>query len=212
MRRLRFSDDNPVGFLLDEVHNDVVSGRFIEKVSYVETIEDPFGQKFEIDRIAFKQTHFHIQESFPQIELSEPPRGIQTFISKLMEVSGFSLTIGSMSVDVSRWVERVEDELSRRVIVNMMQIKQEMSADVQGTLCLAGPSYADVRRFAKEYLEDRRHQVERVRISLDVGNGRSAWVELRASGAARSDIDDENLRRALRSALAAQRNGAKSLR
>src|SRR5215469_13253307 len=108
MKSEPFREDRLQGFIVDRVREDSVEGRFIEKISYKETIKSPFGEEEVFDRVIYTQLEFNLSNKFPHLELWDAPRSTQAYISKLLEFSNFGVSIESLSVDLIEWTNLFE--------------------------------------------------------------------------------------------------------
>ena len=56
MRANPFREDSIEGFIVDRVRENLVEGRFIEKIAFQETSRDPFGSEHSFETYNLSQT------------------------------------------------------------------------------------------------------------------------------------------------------------
>ena len=122
MRAHAFTDDSQHGFLLDRTREDRVEGRYVEKLSYQETVPDPFGHELTFDRVTYRQVQFVMYREYPQLELRDAPRGTLAFLSKLGELTDFSLSSAPFTVDLMEWITAIGSAVGATVTIEMMQL------------------------------------------------------------------------------------------
>lgn len=199
MRAQTFTDESHDGFLLDRTREDHVEGRYIEKLTFQETIPDPFGQELIFDRVTYRQVQFTIYREFPQLELRDAPRGTQGFMSKLLELCDFNLTSAPLTVDVMRWADEIGRNVGAAVVMDLMQLSEiQVAPTVTGTMVLK--SDRDVRDSLNTVIGSRPCTVEKVRLNWK-GESRAITIHLSNTGSAKVEAADVELLKALRSTL-----------
>jgi hypothetical protein len=199
MRSHEFTNDSQDGFLLDRTRDDHIEGRYIEKLTYQETIPDPFGQELTFERVTYRQVQFILYREFPQLELRDVPRGTLAFMSKLLQLCDFDLTSTSFSVDVMRWVDSIARTIGSAVTMDMMQLSEiTIGPNVTGTMVLK--SDRDVRDSLKSVIGSRPYTVEKVRLKWN-DSTHAITIHLSNTGSAKVDSIDADLLADLRKAL-----------
>lgn len=117
-----FRDGRMDGFVLDRVRDDLVEGRFVEKLELKEQTTDPFGAVLEFDRVEYRQLKFRISSARPGLELVGSSIGSLSLISKLAEATDFRVTISNCNVDVRSWLTYFEQESQYDGFVDLVQI------------------------------------------------------------------------------------------
>lgn len=199
MRAQAFTDETQDGFLLDRTREDHIEGRYIEKLTFQETVPDPFGQELTFDRVTYRQVQFIIFREFPQLELRDSPRGTQAFMTKLLELCDFNLTSAPFTVDVMRWATEIGRTVGAAVVMDLMQLSDiQVAPTVTGTMVLK--SDRDVRDSLKTVIGSRPYTVEKVRLNWK-GDTRAITIHLSNTGSAKVEAADVELLEALRSTL-----------
>lgn len=167
-----FSEDSNAGFIIDKTRDGFLDARHIEKYSFTDRQTDPFGQEFITERIAFTETKFSVYASDPLLEVIDPPRGLQAFISKLAEVNSFNVTIAPINVDVLEWLAALEVELNLDMLIDSIQITDlEIEPGTSAKVIIKGER--DVRSALKKIANGKKYAIEKARVryhGLDVGS------------------------------------------
>jgi hypothetical protein len=199
MRAQLFTEATQEGFLLDRTRENTIEGRFIEKFTYKETIPDPFGQELTFDRIEYRQVHFNIYRDFPQLELRDPPRNLQAFMSKLLAMTDFSMMAAPLIIDVMQWADKLKLALGKAVIIDTVQASAiTFAPEVTGTMLLK--SRRDVKRAMDEVLAGRPRSIDKARLSW-TDDGRPVSVHLGSGASAKLELDGLDLLPVLRASL-----------
>jgi hypothetical protein len=199
MRARAFTEETPDGFLLERSREDHIEGRYIEKMSYQETIPDPFGHELTFDRVTYREVNFTIYREFPQLELRNPPRSMQAFMSRLSELTDFSVATATLSVDVMRWAELLRVKLDTQMVMDTVQLSAvTISSEVTATIVLR--SERDVRESIPAIAKGRTYTVDKVRLKWHE-QGRLVAIQLRDTASANLDEGNMELLPMLRATL-----------
>ena len=74
MRASSFTPESNDGFFVERSRDNMIEGRYIEKMSYQEVLDDPFGNKLTFDRLVYRQVMFVLFNDFPRFEMRDAPR------------------------------------------------------------------------------------------------------------------------------------------
>jgi len=185
MRQHAFTENAQDGFLVDRAREERIEGRYVEKLSYTETVVNPFGQELSFERVVYRQVEFTIYRDFPQIELRDPPRGLQSFTSRLVELTEFRMSTAPVSVDVMKWVEALKLRVEPEIVVDTVQVSEVVfMPEITGTLLLK--SRRDVRKALKDIVGPKTHTVDKARVAW-VEDGSPVVVQLTNGGLVRID-------------------------
>lgn len=204
MKGRLFTPDSVDGFVIERVRDDCIEAHYIEKLSYQETVTDPFGEESVFERVKYRQVEFTLYAEFPNIELRDSHRNTRDFVNKLLELCNFSVTVEPVSVDLLGWVTRLEAILEVRVMVDSLQVSGvELESGIHAKMLLKGDG--DVRPALDRVSSKRKFELEKLQVKIPAGN-RSIPVHLSNSATARipEDYWDEMLP-ALRKSLAVPR-------
>ena len=204
MKSQLFAPGSLDGFSIDRVRDNFIEAHYIEKLSYQETVTDPFGQESVFERIGYRKIDFTLYSEFPNIELSDAHRNTRAFISKLLELCDFSVSIEPLTINLLDWVSQFEDQLEIKVLVDSLQISGvELESGVHAKMLLKGGT--DVRLAMARVAQNRNYELERLQMKIPTST-RIISVQLSNSATAKipEDFWDEMLP-ILRSALSFQR-------
>lgn len=185
MRANSFKEDSLEGFIVDRVRENLIEGRFIEKVAFQETSTDPFGQEYNFEHLIYRTLEFGISTGFPNIELWDAPRSTQAFVSKLLQFTNFQMSITPLSVELIQWANSFESAVKGKVTIESLQVAGiEVDRGISAKITLDGDR--DVRDALKGMVKTRKYELERVHLRLSM-NSSVIPIQLTKSGAARLD-------------------------
>ena len=185
MRANPFKEDSIQGFIVDRVRENLIDGRFIEKISFQETSTDPFGEEHSFERLIYRQLEFSLSTDFPSIELRDAPRSTQAYVSKLVEFSNFQVTIVPLAVDLIQWANFFESTVKGQITIDSIQISGlEIERGVTAKIIVSGDK--DVRDALKNIVRTKKYELERVHVKLSM-NSNFIPIQLTNSGAAKLD-------------------------
>src|SRR5207244_4517213 len=101
MERASYGPKRPWGFRLEFVRDDHISGRYIERVEWIETVVDPLGESVDLPRIDFRIVAFRLATTEPSLELANPPRSCKAFFTRLAEFLDFKVAISPITIGPS---------------------------------------------------------------------------------------------------------------
>ena len=163
-----FTDDSGQGFVVDRVRDESLEARYFERVSFQESVSDPLGNTFVVERLAFREVDFTLTKTFPELELRMAPRGLRGFTSGLLKASGFSMELASQNVDLAKWVSAMERETASKISIRAaIAAGLELSGGATARIGIAGPT--DVRLALIELTNNRHYLLESVQLEYSFG-------------------------------------------
>jgi hypothetical protein len=165
MKANPFTQESYDGFIVERVRDTFIEARYIQKLSYQETITDPFGNNEVFDRVEYRQVAFNLFADFPNIELLDAPRSIHSYISKLLELSNFSLSVNYLQVNLLDWVKLFQGQLEKTIVINSIQIAGlEVEQGISAKVLLRGDR--DVRIALGQFAKDRQYILEKLQLKV----------------------------------------------
>ncbi len=158
MLKSPYSDDSGSGFLLGTVRPSSIEGRFLEKRQIKDEVIDPFGKTLEFNRIDFKETRFRIAIGKAELEIHNPSRSLHEFFNQLSKLSGRTISIEALSVNVLAWHERLAMAISGAIVTSLAVSNLPLSASVSAQVILTGSE--DVRSVLADITGNRQFQVK----------------------------------------------------
>jgi hypothetical protein len=190
MKANPFTQESYDGFIVERVRDTLIEARYVQKVSYQETITDPFGNKEVFNRVDYRQVAFNLFANFPNIELLDAPRSINAYISKLLEISNFSLSVNHLQVNLLHWVKAFQAQLDKPIVINSIQIAGlELEQGVSAKVLLKGDK--DVRMALSQFTNDKQYILERLQIKINF-DGNILSIYLANNGTAKIPDDFMN--------------------
>jgi hypothetical protein len=193
MKASAFTQDSYDGFLVERVRETSIAARYIEKLTYQETITDPFGNEEMFNYVTYRQVAFNLFTDFPNIELWDAPRGIQTYLSKLLELSDFSLSVNPLQVKLMDWVEALNTQIAKKLIIDSLQVSGlELEEGVNAKVLVQGDK--DVREALNRLTKNKRYILEKLQIKVPF-DGKITPIYLANNGTAKipEEIADDIL-------------------
>jgi hypothetical protein len=169
MKNHLFSSKSFDGFVIERIRENYIEAHFIEKLTYKETIIDPFGNEESFDRVIYRNVDFTLFSDYPNIELRNSQRSTKEFVSKLLELCDFSLSITPISVNLLDWIQFIQVEMQQKLLVDSLQISGlELEEGVSAKILLKGSK--DVREAMQHLSVKKKFTLEKVQIKLTIGN------------------------------------------
>lgn len=200
MKTQPFTSESFDGFLIERVRDDLIEAHFIEKLAYQQTTVDPFGKEEVIDRVVYRDVGFTLFSDFPNIELRDPQRSTKEFVSKLLTLCNFSMTVTPVSVNLLEWIDSFHQRTNQKVLVDAIQLSGlELEVGISAKILLKGER--DVREALQHLSGEKKFSLEKVQIK--VLNGiQSIPIQMTSSGSVRIPPDHvDDLLPALRDSL-----------
>lgn len=200
IKTLSFSDTQQHGFIIDKIRSGELSARYIEKITYTDTITDPFGNETVFDRTEYRESAFTVSNESPTLELINPPRSVQALLNRFSEITNFRITIESLKIDVASWATETLATKNISGNLDMIQIsKLELKNKAFAKVLISGDT--KIQDACSDLIGDRKYAVEKVRIRLN--DQYAGTIVLSNTGAATISLNDvdESLSKVLRESL-----------
>lgn len=200
MKSLDFSNNQQHGFVIDKIRAELIEARYIEKISFTDTVTDPFGNETKFDRIEYRECAFRVTNAAPTLELINAPRSLQALLNRFSEITDFEVSIEQLRVDVLLWAEELLKVIHGAGSLDSMQIsKLELGKKTFAKILVTGEQ--DIKSLSAELINGRRHIVEKVRIRLHPPLKGSIILSNAGSATVNMDDVEESTVRALRASL-----------
>lgn len=187
IKKHAFTSESSDGFIVERTRDTFIEARYIEKLSYQESVKDPFGNEEHYDRIIYRQIAFNLLSKYPNIELIDAPRSTNAYISKLLELSDFSLSINALQVNLLDWIDRFQSHIKNNVVIDLLQIAGiELEHGVIARILIQGDK--DVRNALNRFISNKKYILEKVQFKIPDGR-RTLSMHLANNGCAK--IPDE---------------------
>lgn len=161
LKAINFTPKADDGFILHTTRKQEIIGEYIEKIQIKEKIIDPFGNETEYDRVEFLTTRFSFSSTFPQIEIRNPPRSLQSFQARLSEACDFSIYIKPIDVDPIRWAKKFSDLADLDLITKAVQFDNIfINNDIKGEMLIRANS--NLFPILNQLLPWEKHEIKKV--------------------------------------------------
>lgn len=204
MKTQLFTPESFDGFIIERVRDNSIEGHYIEKLSYQETITDPFGKAEIFDRVSYRRISFTLFSEFPNIELRDAHRATRGLLNKLLELCNFSVAIEPVNINLLNWIEIFQQNISQRIMVDSLQVSGlEFEAGVSAKILLKGDK--DVREALYHLSAKRKFVLEKVQIKI-LGGQHIITIHMSNYGTAKIPAEHLNdFLHVLRASLSTQR-------
>jgi hypothetical protein len=143
-----------------------------------------------IDRIAYRDVEFTLFSDFPNIELRNSQRSTKEFVSKLLELCNFSLTVNPVSVNLLEWVQAIQRQTQQKLLVDSLQISGlELEEGVSAKVLLKGDK--DVREAMQHLSVRKKFTLEKMQVKIPMGS-QTVTVHLANTGSVKISVDHFN--------------------
>lgn len=184
-----FSSDVSHGFVIDRGRDDLLEGRYVERIEYTETVTDPFGGTLSFERIEFRQSSFRASVNGAGLEVRDPPRSLQPLMNRLSEATDFEVAITPHSVDVLTWAAQFQESSGISAVVDSLHMTAlQVEKGITAKIVIKGER--DVREASAMFAGTRPFSLERIQLRLPkpfIGT-----VILSSTAAATLNVDDPN--------------------
>lgn len=166
LKEYTFGAESSDGFLVDRVRDTYIEGRHIEKVMFDEVVHDPFGNETTFNRLSYRQVEFLFSAAYPQVQLRNAPRGLQTFISRTSEATDFTTAFVAIDIDTFKWADSIRTLFPKHFRIDLAQLSGVfIEEDVTAKMVLTSPH--DIRAAFARFANRRKHVVDRIQIKLE---------------------------------------------
>ena len=168
LQKAGFTAESGEGFVVDRIRDEYVEARYFERIAFQQSVSDPFGNTFVVERLDFRAVDFTLTKDFPELELRMAPRGLRGFTSGLLKASGFSMEIEQHNVKLSKWISAIERELATKISIRAAITSGiELQKGAKARIAVTGP--ADVRAGLAELVPNYPFELETVEIDFPFG-------------------------------------------
>jgi hypothetical protein len=132
----RYNDDDGDGFVLDQVRDDFIAGRYVERFTRIDETVSPFGKIDSYERIDYRSVRFRLSDTQPGLELWDAGRSYQKLVSRLLEATDFDLTIIAVGINPKQWAasfQKTADIGCRidKITMRRHRVADDVLADIQ---------------------------------------------------------------------------------
>lgn len=164
MRARQYTSRRGSGFRIDEVRRNSISGRFIERLEWEDTVEDPSGSSFRLQRVEFRQVKFRLFSSVhPGVELTNPPRALRTFVDEISKCCEKDIRLAEVVASPDAWLSELENHIGRALVASATA-EFSLSARTSAVVDFTGSE--DVREYIRNFAGDKSTRVSRIVVCL----------------------------------------------
>jgi hypothetical protein len=188
------------GFVIDRIRDDLLEGRYIERIEYTDTVIDPFGAELSFERVEYRQSTFRATTFGAGLELRNPPRSVQALMNRLSEAADFEVAIAAQTIDVLAWAAQFQKIAQISPIVDSLQMSSlELERGITAKVVVKGDR--DVRAACTSLSGDRKFLLEKIQLRLPKPVPGTIVLANTASVSLSVDDPSDELLEALRAAM-----------
>jgi len=179
MAREAFDRQSAAGFMVEKQSSRTIEGRYIRKLSLVNSGVDPFGDPYEVTTVEFVEQRFVIGVNRPQMILLNSSTSAKALTGRLSEFSNFSIAIAPVELAPDAIFQEFDRRFENvRVYAAVVRdIKLAPTALVQ----LRFHASDDVRTHVRRFLGKRKIEFESLKIEFAY-SGANRRAEICSSG------------------------------
>ncbi|MDP9809896.1 hypothetical protein J2W42_002755 [Rhizobium tibeticum] len=118
-----YTDEKGGGFILDQVRSDFIVASYVERVTRIEEVTDPFGRSQRYERTEYDLQRFRVLDHGSTIEMVSPSRSSNTLITRLLEATDFDVTVAPISIDPMDWWSRFSRLMSVQGVLDRVEVR-----------------------------------------------------------------------------------------
>jgi hypothetical protein len=179
MLRDKYQAERGWGFDIEDVRRDIITGRFIERESVVDEYADPFGAPQRFERIVFHQALFRLDTRWPNMEVTNAPRDLSAFFSRLGEYTKFQISISPVRKEPAQWIGALRNAARNVVLEKAVATDITVTTSITGQVALSGTE--DVEKHLKNFLRQRSYNLDSAQLSFRI-NEENLRCEINSSG------------------------------
>lgn len=178
--KFSFFEGSDYGFVIDKANDEVVKARYIEKIIYVDTVEDPYGNKIEQNILSFRFISFQVFLNDDVIEIVNPDvKIIRGFYSLLAQANNFSIKIESILFDPYEWSLRLMEMSNSKYYIEQVDFDPVLVGDFV-TIKLSALGKGNVMEECEKILKVKHPPVKRIKLKSRFFKG--VFVEVKSTG------------------------------
>ena len=193
--------DGDMGFRIEKTRNDAIEAMYHQRFTWTERTVDPFGREFAFERTEYRSVRFVLSRNYPELEVIDAPRGLNSFFSRLAEITDFQAAIEPLSVDVLDWAAAIRKSRAPQFRVAGITVSDLNVEDgIVGRLTIVSRE-KDVQAALSRLLARRAYSLQKLQIVFRDVYAAGSLV-LAADGSVRSDNElDLDVLKEIRHAL-----------
>jgi len=144
--------------------NNYIQAVYIEKLTYLEKVIDPFGGTTEFERVSYQQIEFQLSTFQPNVLIFQPPRNYRKLINQLAQFVDYEIAIETKEVKVFDWIDSIMDIGMTGVVTKVNVDPVNYDKSTVGKLILTG--HYDIRERVYQLLAGTSFFVKNAKITF----------------------------------------------
>lgn len=155
-----YGEERGVGFIVEQRTELAIRGRFVRRLLVEEQVVDPAGAVQTFKRLSYETVEFMAISQRGGLAVVNPPRTVKPFLMRLSSLSGHSIAVGDLAVDLRALQESLVKHLGRASVRSMKLTQLALSPTVQASLSATGQG--DIDGLCRAMVGERRHVIDQV--------------------------------------------------
>jgi hypothetical protein len=184
IRQAQYNDSESSGFILQQVRDNEIIGKFVEKKVFGYELVDPFDKVTKHQETRYDYVKFKLSQNPNGLELISPPRSIKNFLGVLATFSEFRISVSNINIDVLKWFSSFQRLLPQVEIQSAICDDILLGTNVRGRLSLVGTN--NLLEVAQAFKPLRWREISFAFSDIELGRGRCVLLD---TGGCKIDID-----------------------
>jgi len=167
--RDQFTSLTTTGFIIDNTRKSSIEGRYIQKRVLTENFFDPFGNESKIERTNYIQTRFTLQNRTPHLLVIDPPRGINSFITRLGEHCQGRAAIYPPENETKKLIVALSSLSTAAKITAMLISDIQLRGASVAKILIKGTD--DIQKSLQDLIGNRRHIIKEAQLEVTTSEG-----------------------------------------
>jgi hypothetical protein len=112
MLQLQYVRGASEGYVLASVRANCVQGRYVERFSWNEEVEDPVAGMIPVPRVEVRITQFVLESATPGLELVNPPRNVKGLFNSISGMLGSPIGVAPVPLDLHVFLNSLRESTS----------------------------------------------------------------------------------------------------
>lgn len=145
----KFSDNSKMGVQLYFSSTKLIHAKYIEEITFYETITNHSGDIKKIPIKSFNHLEFKIRKGVDNLEIISPPRQLSNFVNFLCKITDYETSIARLKINIKDFISHLES--NTKIKVTTMRCRGiSLAGDIKADMKISGTN--DIRSKVKQYI------------------------------------------------------------
>ena len=133
-----YADDRGLGYRLQIIRKDRISGELIRRREYNETVEPPFGESLSVHRIVYESIRFSISLKEQLLVVENPGALTRALIEDVAGATDYSVEVSPCEINPLIWLEGIKLPKDTITVSSLKTVPFSLSVSVSGIIRVTG--------------------------------------------------------------------------